>query len=229
MPSAALPVIGGLAVAYLDRVANGDSARASVVLNEVVSVWPDFRSDFSRDIATLAQHAATVSYPATLTAVWGGAMRDMLSLSLMYSSPQGQVPAFDSATDQLAEATTSTLAARARAVLAAIPADAPIRRYVARSASTAASSLGRVLDALVAGTVATGGVEVPRPATPYVEAIPRPRSTPIALPEIPIVGHVGTPTSSPWGWYALAGVVAIGLGVFAWTKLRGPTQRQAHA
>lgn len=68
-------------------------------------------------------------------------------------------------------------------------------------------------------TVAATPVQRPAPA-PSTPAAPR-TSSPVELPAMTITASAAAPSRSNWGWYALGGAVAIGLGVYAWQRLSG--------
>ncbi len=211
----ALPVIGGLAVAYLDRIASGDTTRAAIVMTEFVSVWPDFRADFARELAEQNGQPTSVPLPASLRPEWGGPTRDALVLSLMSSA---STPVWNAATDALAESSIADLRPRALAIMNAIPQSSPLRRYV-RIASGSISSIPTGLDAAIAGTVAEGVVgpaQLPPPAPP---APPSRSSAPFVAEPTRIVGQTGSATSSSWAWWAVGGAVGVGLLIYAGVRI----------
>jgi len=222
----ALPVIGGLAVAYLDRIASGDTTRAAIVMTELVSVWPDFRADFAREIAEANAAAGgrplSVTYPSTLSPTWGGATQIIIATSVhIAASPSS---ALGVASDALYDANAANLRESALAVMNVLPASAPLRRYV-RAASGSISSIPGALDTAITATVAYGSVgpaQDPPPAPPAPPAPPR-SSTPFVAADTRIVGSTGSPTSSNWAWWALGGAAAVGLLIFAGVRLSNAT------
>ncbi len=225
----ALPVYARLTIALMDRLAAGDSVRASILTQKMAAIWPDMKSAFASEVQAQGGVPSGTTWPAALPATWTGDTQTIGVLSLQRQVAAG-TPLYTAAAN-LYDVPAPSMVARAQAVLATVPAGASGREYVAISSSASPGDLPRNLDAMIAGTVALSAVP---PLTQAASSssgsstqttapiVPRPStSTPIQLPGMTITGSSPTPSSSNWGWWALGGVVAIGLGVYAYQKIAG--------
>lgn len=212
-----------LAWAYLDRMAVGDFARASVVLSAIASLYPSTREA----VISVVAPTQGALFPRTLESWWGGQTPAFVGILLRSYF----VATEDSTREALAQRLGSTAAANVGAVAQQILSGAVIARgsasgnaidgFLEPIRQADVGSLNDVLTQLIAASLDPPATPVARAPIPDpakgAEAPRQMASTPMMLPETRIVGRatsVGIPT---WGWMVLG---AVGIGTAGYLAYR---------
>jgi hypothetical protein len=221
----ALPIFGRLAYAYLARGGQGDDLRAAFVLRKLSQVYPSLLADFRRELVENGYTtASTATFGSSIPDTWTGDTPTIIALAIQGATSPA-TPTWNAA-DQLHDATLATLPRVARSVVDVTPSSAPVREYILPVAAASPSAIGTTLDALIAQTRAAAAATTPRASDPRPAPAPAivPHATTLDLgPAGVITARPPTSTAAPtWPWWVLGGVVAIGLGVFAYQRITHP-------
>lgn len=220
----ALSAFAPLSWAYLERMAAGDAARGAVILGKLSAIYPSLRHDLVTEFETAG--LALSSLPPTIPATWTGATISMVGYSIVAVSRSG------TALEAAARATmepgaTPRIGMLAQGVMQATPSQfitadvaTRVRSFASPISSASVSAVAGVIDRLLGDSLArpmqVGAITSsndPRPAA-------SPPVVPTQLPSTTIAAAPPTSAQSPmWPWFAIGGVIAVGLAVFAYQRL----------
>lgn len=205
-----------IAWALLDAESRGDRPAALSLVPVFVASWNAWSGGVRRiyvnaPASLSATGPWTSSHDTALTLVlatymWMQQRTDAQIHQMLGSFPTGAVPNAYRGTwfiTQVSGQFTAPIFARATSTF---------RSSGAAGLSSFADSVSRGVDPTVAAS--------PVSSAPPVPSEPAPRtSRPVELPGMTITGSGVAPSRSNWGWWALGGAIAIGLGVFAYQRI----------